>query len=230
MPIKVLGICATPVKGETNTEILLQATLAAARAEGNDIETEVVRLADLKIESGCTHCNWCLSGQTKDKICAIDDDMEPAVYHKIMQADAIVFATPVYIGRMSWLLAMVIDRLRALLEGRYYGRRGPYGGVLADKVVTGCSVAWFRHGGVETSLLSIMITAAICGWIPVTAGMGFGVGGVSASPQGQTGACKDDKYAMASAQNVGAALARMARIIKAGKEVLREAPAYISLK
>jgi multimeric flavodoxin WrbA len=229
MAIRVLGICATPVRGETNTEILLEATLKAARAGGSDVITEIIRLADLNIESGCTHCNWCLSKQTEGRVCAINDDMT-TVYSRIMPADALVFATPVYIGRMSWLLAAMIDRLRALLEGRHYGMRGPWGGILADKVVAGCSVAWFRHGGVETSLLTILITAAMCGWIPVTAGMGFGVGGVSAAPPGHDGACRDDRYAMQSARSVGAALVRMARIIKAGKEILREAPAYVGLR
>ncbi|MFH1640253.1 MAG: flavodoxin family protein [Chloroflexota bacterium] len=230
MVVRILGICATPLKGETNTEILLQATLDAARSEGKDVATEVIRLADLNIKSGCTHCNWCLTRQTADKICAINDDMDKVVYRKIIEADALVFATPVYIGRMSWLLTAMIDRLRALLEGRYYGGWGPYGGAIADKVVTGCSVAWFRHGGVETALLNIMITAAMCGWVMVTAGMGFGVGGVSAAPPGKTGACRDDRYAMSSARSVGTALARMTRIIKAGKEVLRDAPAYVGLR
>ena len=230
MAIRILGICATPVKGETNTEILLKATLDAAKAEGNDVETQVIRLADLDIKSGCTHCNWCLSNQTEDKFCAIGDGMNSVVYHRIIEADALVLATPVYIGRMSWLLTAMIDRLRALSEGRYYGERGPFGGIMVDKVVAGCSVAWMRHGGVETALLNILITAAMYNWIPVTAGMGFGVGGVSAAPLGETKAVRNDKYAMTSAKKVGTALARMTRIIKAGKEMLRRSPAYVGLK
>jgi len=226
MTIKVLGIVATPVKGDTNTEILCQAVLDAAMAQGDDVQIEVIRLSEMNLKAGCTHCNWCLERQTPERHCAIDDDMK-IIYPKLIETDTLVLASPVYIGRMSWLLAEFIDRLRALGEGRYYGIRGPYGGAMADKVMTSCAVAWVRHGGVETALLSMQWLANILGGVYISGGFGHGVGGVSAAPLGHYGAVKDDKLAMASARAVGKEIVRMTRIIKAGKDALRLVPAYV---
>ena len=234
MTIKILGVCGTPVREETtNTDILLTAILDAAKEAGERfgerVEIDHIRLAHLKISSGCTHCNWCLNYQTADKFCAIKDDMEK-VYPKVVEADGLVLATPVYISSISWLFAMFIHRLRALAEGRYYGVRGPLGGALKDKLVVPCSVAWVRHGGVETTLINIVQICGILGMIPVlTAGFGYGVGGVSAAPLGKVGAVKDDTFAMANARNYGYELVRLIRIIKAGKQALREVPAYIKI-
>jgi len=227
MVIKVLGICGTPVKGETNTEILLQATLDAARGQGDDVQTDMVLLADKKITTGCDHCNWCLQLQTADKFCAKNDDMAE-IYPKVVEADVLILATPVYIGRLSWLAASFVDRLRALAEGRYYGIRGPLGGILKEKLFGGCSVAWLRHGGVEGAQLSMIQGALVVDMIVVSGGFQFGAGGVSAAPLGQTGAVRNDRFAMASAQSLASRLVEVSRLLKAGREALRYMPAYIS--
>jgi len=228
MAIKVLGICATPVKGETNTEILLQATLDATRQGADDVETELVCLGEKKIQSGCVHCNWCLQRQTADKFCAFNDDMSNEIYSKVVDADALIVATPVYIARLSWLAASFMDRLRALAEGRYYGIRGPLGGVLKEKVFGACSVAWIRHAGVETAQLSLIQGAFIFDMIVVSGGFQYGAGGVSAAPLGQTGAVRNDRFGIGTAQILGRRVIEVTRTLKAGREALRYIPAYIT--
>ena len=228
MAIKVLGICSTPVKGETNTEILLKATLDGAGQQADDVETEVIRLGEKKIQSGCIHCNWCLQRQTADKFCALNDDMSAEIYSKVLDADALVLATPVYIGRLSWLAASFLDRLRALIEGRYYGLRGPFGGALKEKVFGCCSVAWVRNGGVESAQLSMIQGALIFNMVVVSGGFVFGAGGVSAAPLGHTGAVRDDEIAMSTAQTLGKRIVEVTRTLKAGREALRYMPAYIT--
>ena len=226
MAIKVLGVVGTPVKGETNTEILCQAVLDGAKAAGDDVQTEIILLADIKMVGGCDHDNWCLQRQTAERFCSKNDDMEK-IYPKVVEADALVLATPVYIGRLSWLMAMFIDRLRALAEGRYYGIRGPLGGVLRNKVVTSAAVAWIRHGGVETAQISIQEGCNIVQMIYVTPGFVHGAGGVSAAPLGEYGAVKKDRLAIRTARDSGARVVEVARLIKAGKEALRYMPAYV---
>ena len=222
MSIKVLGLCATPVKGEkTNTEVLLDAILDTAKARSEEVVVEKILLAEKKIISGCDHCNFCLKRQTADKFCAKMDDMNE-IFPKIIETDALVLATPVYFGRLSWLMAQVIDRLRALAEGKYYGIRGPMGGVMQDKVFGCASVSWLKHAGVETAQLSMLSLPLFFGMIPVSGGGGYGVGGNSASPIGETLGIKKDKYAMTAAQKMGARLVEMAQIVKAGKEALRK--------
>jgi len=234
MEIKIVGVCGTPVrrkvaKGETNTEVLLNAILDSAKEQGNDVQTDVLWLVEDGFIKGCDMDNWCLLKQTADKICSKNDVMTNEYYAKVRDCDALVIATPVYIGRMSWLAAAFIDRLRALAEGKYYGFRGPVGPILKDKVLAAAAVAWYRHGGVETALVSTLyLTAAIFGMVPVTsgpagkayAGFGFGAGGVSIGGPEELANVKNDEYAMQSAKNLGRRVVDMARIIKAGKEAL----------
>lgn len=183
MRIRLLCVNGTPVKGETNTGDLLQAIIDAAinkaKETGDELTVEAVKLAEEKIAGGCNHCNWCLNSQSPEKICSKKDRMVE-IYPKIIQADGIIYATPVYIGRLSWLLAVFIDRLRALFEGQYYGIRGPLGGVLKDKVIAAASVGWLRNGGLETAVQSVLLSGMIFDQVITTGGLGFGVCGVSA--------------------------------------------------
>lgn len=219
--MKILGICGTPVKKETNTGYLTEMIMDNCKKQGDDVETEIVRLADMEISGGCNHCNWCLKRQTEEKICAKDDDWTKQVAPKIIKADALVWATPVYLMGVSWLMACYLHRHRAFLEGKYYGLRGKErNGVHNHKPVLSAAVAWVSHGGVETTLQSMTQTAISLGFVPVAGILSLGVGGVSEAPLGEFGAVRKDKNAMSEAQYGAARLVEMVRIIKAGKEKL----------
>jgi multimeric flavodoxin WrbA len=236
MEIKVLGVCGTPVnrkvaKGPTNTEVLLARVLDSCKQQGSDVITDAIFLGEDKFKEGCDQCNYCLVKQTEDKFCAKNDVMTNVYYAKVRDCDAMVIATPVYIGRMSWVVAAFIDRLRALAEGKYYGFRAEGGPNLKDKVLGVASVAWYRHGGVETAMFTTLFcTAGIFGMVPVTsgparkayAGFGWGAGGMSIGGMGELANVKNDEYAMTSADDLGLRLVEMARIIKAGKEALKK--------
>jgi len=228
MAIKILGICGTPVKGETNTGYLIQMIMENCRRQGDDVETEVIYLASKKIASGCTHCNWCLEKQTREKICGINDDWTNEIAPKLVEADALVWASPVYLMRMTWLMACYLDRHRAFGEGRYYGIRGP--GMQRThrfRPVLSAAVAWVTHAGVETTLQVLCQTAAFLEYIPVTGGFGLGVAGISAAPLGDLGAVRKDPAAISSAQTGSMRLVELTRIIKAGRETLLRMPAYV---
>ena len=55
------------------------------------------------------------------------------IYPKILEADGILLATPVHFGRLSGLMANMIDRLRVFVYGNVYrGQiRNKIGGALA---------------------------------------------------------------------------------------------------
>jgi multimeric flavodoxin WrbA len=230
--IKVLGVCGTPVsrrlaKGPTNTEILVNKVMEFAGKEPN-VQTDTIFLGEDGFKEGCDQDNWCLMKQTEDKFCAKNDIMTKAYYPKIRDADALVIVSPVYIGRMSWVTAAFIDRMRALAEGKYYGFRRPGGSNLKNKVLAAGAVAWYRHGGVETTMQAILLTAGIFGMVPVTAGparaagagFGWGAGGMSIGKMDELANVQKDEYAMISAENLGKRVVEMAKIIKAGKEAL----------
>ncbi|MFC2002532.1 flavodoxin family protein [Chloroflexota bacterium] len=232
MEIKVLGVCGTPVKrrvakGPTNTEVLLNAVLDSCKEQG-DVETDAIFPVEDGFKEGCNQDNWCLKKQTETKICAFNDVMTNEYYAKIIAADAMVISTPVYVGRMCALTAAFIDRLRALEEGKHWGFRG-VGPALKDKVLGACAVAWYRHAGVETTLLTTLyLPSGIFGMIPVGSGperhawasFGYGAGGASIGKMDELANVKNDEYAMRSAKGLGKRVVEMARIVKAGKEAL----------
>ena len=108
--MKVLGLFGSPRKGG-NTEILLEETLKGAEGEGAEIER--LFLSDLDI-TPCTECHGCDS--TGD--CVILDEMQK-IYTKLLEADIIILASPIFFyGVTAWAKA-VIDRSQALWAKKY---------------------------------------------------------------------------------------------------------------
>jgi len=107
---KVLGISGSP-KRDGNTELLLKEFLRGARASGH--ETELIILNKFKI-SPCTSCCSC----QKNGQCIIDDDMQ-SMYNKLLEADYIVLASPIYFGGVSAQLKSFIDRCQTLWSRKY---------------------------------------------------------------------------------------------------------------
>lgn len=172
MTITVLGICGSPVKGG-NTEAFLNEALKTA-AGLPDVTTMLIRLADKKI-GDCTHCNWCITKQTAERYCQVKDDMD-ALYPKLISADVIMLATPVYFARLSGYLANLIDRLRCLYLGRVHA------GKLTNKVGCALAVSWYRNRGVEPALVSIVgafLGLQILPVAPPRLGSPFGAAGVA---------------------------------------------------
>ena len=98
---KVLIISSTPRKGG-NSDKLCDAFAEGAKEAGNEVEK--VRIADLKIG----YCTGCYACQKTGK-CAIKDDAR-SVIDKMMAADVIVLASPVYFYSICAQLKALIDR------------------------------------------------------------------------------------------------------------------------
>jgi multimeric flavodoxin WrbA len=220
MDINVLGICGSPVKGG-NTELFLKEAIKSLEGV-ESVRTETITLAGKDIKD-CVHCNWCLRKQEVGKFCAIEDDMV-GIFPKVLDADVLLIATPAYVARVSGHLAKVLDRLRVFAFGKVYE------GKLKDKVGGALAVAWMRHGGVETSLLSIDYFFFGFEMIPATMhhpGVLFGAGGVSSlggtgkfDPKDKLGILKDE-WGLNGARALAGRAVELAKIIKAGKKALR---------
>ena len=102
---KVLGIVGSP-RRNGNTNILMNRILDGAKEAGAD--TELVFLADLEI-APCDGCGVCLS----EKPCIIDDDMIE-LYQKVLDADTLIYGTPVYFYGPSAQIKAFIDRFQYL--------------------------------------------------------------------------------------------------------------------
>jgi multimeric flavodoxin WrbA len=212
--IKILGICGSPVK-QGNTEAVLAGALSHLKPQ-DDIRTELLPLAEKRF-GGCNHCNWCVKRQSPGRFCQQEDDMTP-IYEKLVEADAVLLASPVHFGRLSGLMANMIDRLRAFVHGnRYAGRlRNKIGGALA--------VAFFRGGGIETTLQSLNAAFFCLEMIPATSRLyQLGAGALS-SEDGKGGTRKgvrhmalEDGFGEASAVRLVERMVELARMVKAGQ-------------
>lgn len=71
-------------------------------------------------ELNISPCQGCLTCATSlNHSCAINDDMQE-IYRAYINADIIVFATPMYWGYMTAQLKKVIDRMEALTWEHFY--------------------------------------------------------------------------------------------------------------
>lgn len=103
--MKILGLSCSPRKSG-NTEILIGEALNGAQHEG--AEVELFSLSGKEIRP-CDGCNACI-GTGK---CHINDDMQ-TVYQKLIEADGIIFGTPIYFYSMAAQAKALIDRTYAL--------------------------------------------------------------------------------------------------------------------
>jgi multimeric flavodoxin WrbA len=103
--MKVLGIMGSP-RRQSNTDILLDKALEGAKELGAEVEK--VMVSKLKI-SPCLEIYACL----KDGNCAIKDDMQ-LLYKKLVEADHIVFASPIFFYGITSQAKAIIDRCQAL--------------------------------------------------------------------------------------------------------------------
>jgi multimeric flavodoxin WrbA len=108
--LKVLGIMGSPrIKG--NTDLLLDEALKGAAERGAEVEKII---ADKLTIAPCKEYYACL----KDGKCVIKDDMD-AIYGKILAADAIIVATPIFFYAVSAQTLALISRCQALWARKY---------------------------------------------------------------------------------------------------------------
>lgn len=103
--MKILGLSCSPRKSG-NTEILLGEALNGAQHEGAEVELYSVSGKEIKPCDGCWSCYG--TGE-----CHIKDDMQ-TLYQKMIEADGIIFGTPIYIYSMTAQAKALIDRTLAL--------------------------------------------------------------------------------------------------------------------
>ena len=105
MSKKVLILSGSPRKGG-NSDILCDEFARGAREAGNEVEK--IRVASKKI-APCTGCYYCRDHGGE---CAHKDDMAE-VLQKMIDADVLVLASPVYFYSIDAQLKAVIDRTLA---------------------------------------------------------------------------------------------------------------------
>ena len=105
--MKIIGIAFSLRKG-ANSQTLVEHILSGAEKAG--ATTELVRLCDLDIKP-CIACNGCKKGNG-----CVQKDEFAGLVGKLETADAIVFGSPVYLGRLNAQAYPFIDRCYSLLK------------------------------------------------------------------------------------------------------------------
>lgn len=106
--MNILALTGSPRKGG-NTETLVKAIIEGAENKGANVN--YYDLSQLSI-SGCRACMYCKSN---DGNCAVKDDMIVILDH-MLNADALILGSPIYMWQMSAQTKLFVDRLFALLN------------------------------------------------------------------------------------------------------------------
>ena len=108
--MKTLGISTSPrLRG--NSDLLLREALSGAESAGS--HTEYIHLPDYDI-APCIECNACYSRGE----CKIHDDFQQLT-QKMLDADRLIFATPVFFMNVCAQAKIFIDRSQCLWAYKY---------------------------------------------------------------------------------------------------------------
>ncbi len=92
----------TPSPGESHTDLLIEASANILRKQG--VEVEVVRAVDHALAPGVQH------DMTEE---GASEDAWPSLWQRVLAADILVLATPIWLGDASSVFRRVIERLYA---------------------------------------------------------------------------------------------------------------------
>ena len=108
--LRLVGIFGSP-RRDGNSDILLNSAIKGAESSGAGVEKIIIR--DLKI-APCNSCGGCWEKGD----CVINDDMQK-IYPKLVDADGIIVASPIYFMGVSAQLKAFIDRCQAFWARKY---------------------------------------------------------------------------------------------------------------
>jgi len=198
--MKILGIACSPRKN-SNTEILVNEALRSAGGKG--AETELVSVAGKKI-APCDGCEACMATGK----CRVEDDMQE-IYRKLLEADGVIFGSPVYFWDVSAQAKAIIDRTYAFMRDK----------PLRNKVAGAIVVA--RRSGTSTALNTFDAYFSLQRMIPARSvrpktreELARERGGQAIGYADKKGEITGDRRAMAEARALGESVAEMAGFLK----------------
>ena len=109
--MKKVIVISTSLRVGSNSGMLADKFIEGAQAAGNEVEK--ITLSGKSIG----FCKGCLACQKLGK-CVIDDDAN-AIMQKVLEADVVCWATPIYYYEMSGQMKVLIDRMNAMYSLDY---------------------------------------------------------------------------------------------------------------
>ena len=112
--MKKVIVISTSLRAGSNSDMLADKFIEGALQAGHEVEKISLIGKDIRF------CRGCLACQKLGK-CVIQDDVD-AIMQKVLHADVIVWATPIYYFEMSGQMKVLIDRMNALYTLDYQFR------------------------------------------------------------------------------------------------------------
>ena len=109
--MKKVIVISTSLRRGSNSDMLADRFAEGAKAAGNEVEK--IPLVGKNIQ----FCKGCLGCQKLGR-CVINDDVND-IMAKVLKADVICWATPIYYYEMSGQMKTLIDRMNAMYEQDY---------------------------------------------------------------------------------------------------------------
>jgi multimeric flavodoxin WrbA len=103
---KLLAIVGSPRK-DGNTDVLVDEAIDSFHSFGG--KADKIILNDLQINP-CQGCLACMHGDGLETVCAQQDDMTK-LYQQMFAADALLWATPIYMWSPTAQMKLFLDRL-----------------------------------------------------------------------------------------------------------------------
>ena len=121
---KKIVVISTSLRANSNSEALAKEFVKGAEAAGNEVE--YISLKDKSI----AFCIGCLACQSKGH-CIINDDALP-ITEAVLNADVVVWATPIYYYEMAGQMKVLIDRMNSMFAKAYKFREVYFLATAAD--------------------------------------------------------------------------------------------------
>jgi hypothetical protein len=108
---KKILVISTSMRANSNSDMLAEAFVGGAREAGHEVEKVSLKNKSIGFCKGCLACQ-------KTGSCVIQDDAGEIV-EKMLHADVLVFATPIYYYEMSGQMKTMFDRANPLYTADY---------------------------------------------------------------------------------------------------------------
>ena len=109
--MKNIIVISTSLRQGSNSDILADKFIEGAKAAGHNVEKISLKGKDIKFCMGCLACQ-------KLGKCVIKDDAND-IMEKVLNADVVCWATPIYYYEMSGQMKTLIDRMNAMYPKDY---------------------------------------------------------------------------------------------------------------
>ena len=151
---KKVVVVSTSLRTNSNSELLAKSFVEGAKEAGNEVEYISLKNKDIRFCIGCLACQ-------KTGHCVIKDDVAD-IMNSVLEADVVVWATPVYYYEMSGQMKTLIDRLNPMYSKDYKFRdvyllatAAEEGDEVFEKVITGLNgwIDCFEKASIQGTVL-----------------------------------------------------------------------------